>query len=258
MAGRFKIKCKTCGKIFEVKAHRKGEAKYCSKDCVYKSEDWRNMMRKRALKSLKKINAKWAKLKKDPKLENCLSSKENEVQFDNLKWINESNYIERIDLTPKIIEVLEFEPGETSIFIKYKHFNPHHQEFRIYNRTIPRQFSFSDSNFCYFFGLWIGDRMRVGLSNSDKQLLRFTKDFLEQGFRQPNEIVLGEIHYTQGIEENEIDNAEKFLHSIGITKIRERLDKGGHLLHKTKPTLSYNVFLSNNYILFHILTSSTP
>lgn len=39
---------------------------------------------------------------------------------------------------------------------------------------------------------------------------------------------------------------------IGVQKIRKRIDKGMHLASKMKDTLSYSIFLSNNYILFHI------
>jgi len=166
--GRVKIKCKTCGKIFDVIAARKDEAKYCSKSCMHKSKVWKKKIQKTAFKNLKKINAKWEKLKKDPELENCLTHKEKEVLFDDLKWIKESNYLERIKLTPVIIDILKFESDEETIFIKYKHFNPHYKEYRVYNRTIPRFFSFSDTGFCYFLGLWVGDRLRVGISNSNK------------------------------------------------------------------------------------------
>ena len=252
-AGKVEIQCKTCSKIFEVKTARKDTAKYCSRDCVYKSIEWQKNMRKIALRELNKINAKWKELKKDPQLESCITEKENKVLFDSLKWIKESNYLERIKLTPKIIDIIKFDANEKTIFMKYRHFNPHHKEYRNYNRNIPRFLSFSDNNFCYFFGLWIGDRFRVGISNSNKELLEYTKNFLETGFNQPSELILGEILYNIEIEKCKIQEAEEFLRKIGITKIRKRIDKGGHLKTQITPTLSYGVLLSNNYILFHLL-----
>ena len=65
---RAKVKCKTCGKIFEVFKSRKTAAKYCSKHCVHNSKTWKSKVRKAALKALEKINKKWKILKKMPKL----------------------------------------------------------------------------------------------------------------------------------------------------------------------------------------------
>ena len=48
---RVKIKCKICGKIFEVQKHRKNTAKYCSNRCrIADKENWKKILSRRAKK----------------------------------------------------------------------------------------------------------------------------------------------------------------------------------------------------------------
>lgn len=202
--------------------------------------------RENALKNLKKINKKWKKLKQSVKIENCLENNEF-LYFNNKKWIKESNYIERINKTPFIINILSIKYFKNKIKIKYDYYNPHKKSKEILFREIPLKFKL-DEEFLYFLGLWCGDRFRVGISNSCLELLGFTSEFLRKRLEQPEGFILGEVLSSHELSKEEWKLHDKILKKLGATKIRNRIDKRKI----NRKNVSYAILLSNNYIIWHI------
>ena len=86
-----------------------------------------------SLKQLAKINQKWKKLKKDVDIKDCISNNNLNLK----KWLEYSNYVKRIQLVPKIINIEKIIYENNLIKLTYKYYNPHKNKIEIFTRQIP-------------------------------------------------------------------------------------------------------------------------
>lgn len=80
---------------------------------------------------------------------------------------------------------LKIKEEEGILILKYNNFTQN--GFKDFKVKIPSKFNL-DKNFCYFFGLWCGDRSggkRFGILNQEKQLIDFTQNFLKKVSQRP-------------------------------------------------------------------------
>lgn len=128
---------------------------------------------------------------------------------------------------------------ENKIFLPLKVYIPQKKKYIHKIIVLPRKIEFN-SEFLYFLGLVMGDGLsveRLGIINTDLNLLKFTFDFLEKF--SPTDEVKGIIHVHHPSLMRNVEKYKKNLENMGIKKIKVIK------MYKAHGKIVYLVFLVN-------------
>ena len=130
----------------------------------------------------------------------------NEIFSDNQlnisKWFDKYLYLVNSNFRKVFVK-----SKKNYLFIEYNNFTK--TSYKNFKIKIPKKI-FLDDDFLYFFGLWCGDRAggkRFGICNQNKEVLKFTENFLKRNYQQVEKI----LYIGKNIKEPKIKYNKKFI-----------------------------------------------
>lgn len=150
-----------------------------------------------------------------------------DTYVDVLRWLDKIRYIRRLQSIRGVARLIGMNVNKEILTLRYHVFVRADSKFVARTSVLPR-FLILNEDTMYFLGLWSGDGAgggRVGVVNKNLSLLAKSVDLLRKCFRQPQDLIIGNVmstHRLRGVNRWRQDN---LLRGIGVSRISHTVNK---------------------------------
>lgn len=163
---------------------------------------------------------------------------------DVLRWLDEIRYIERLQSMRGVARLIDMDVNKEILTLRYHVFVRADSKFVTRTSVLPRFLTLNE-DMMYFLGLWTGDGAgggRVGVVNKNPSLLAKSVDLLRKCFRQPQDLIIGNVMSTRRLRGVNRHRQENLLRGIGVSRISYTINK------KCYGSLVFSVSIHNNLL----------